>query len=367
MLLTLLAQGGMAPAEAYAAPPDRPVTELLSELRSRYQAAGAATKAYHAAQQRLRAQREKVTQLNKELHKARSELTGRRVDAGRLARAQYRDRTAGLTPYLRLALTENPQEALDRRHHLARAANQQALTISRLRGGEQRLTTSTERASKALATQRELTTEQKSRRDTVQRRLDSVAELLESFNTRERTEVAKLERSEVRDEQRKFLATGLLSGQRRTPSAQGRDALAYAVRQIGKPYRWGGAGPSVFDCSGLTSQAWERAGRPLARTSQEQWRQLPRVRLSELRPGDLVVYFQEATHIGLYLGDGQVVHAPRPGSRVKVSPLAANPVLGAVRPDQDAPPLARYVPPPLPDGARDGDDTGYAGTEAPSG
>lgn len=366
MLLTLLAPG-LAPTDAYAVPPDRPVAELLSELRTRYQAAGAATQAYNAAQERLRAQRGKVAQLNKELHKARSDLTGRRVDAGRLARAQYRDRTAGLTPYLRLALTREPQEALERRHHLARAANQQALTISRLRGGEQRLTTSTERARKALATQRTLTTERKSRRDTVQKRLDSVAELLGSFNARERTEVAELERSEVRDEQRKFLATGMLSGQRRTPSAEGREALAYAVRQIGKPYRWGGAGPSAFDCSGLTSKAWARAGRPMARTSQEQWRQLPRVRIAELRPGDLVVYFPEATHIGLYLGDGQVVHAPRPGSRVKVSPLAANPVLGAVRPDQDAQPLARYSPPPLPDGATDGDDTGYGGSEAPSG
>ena len=104
--------------------------------------------------------------------------------------------------------------------------------------------------------------------------------------------------------------------------------MAYALRQLGKPYRWGATGPAAYDCSGLTSQAWAHAGTPIPRTSQEQWARLPRVPLNRLRPGDLIVYFPEATHVALYLGDGKVVQAPRPGTRVKVSPLAANPVLG---------------------------------------
>lgn len=93
------------------------------------------------------------------------------------------------------------------------------------------------------------------------------------------------------------------------------------------------------------------------------WRELPSVALADLRPGDLVVYFEDAGHVGLYLGDGEVVHAPRPGGRVQVSPLAANPVLGAVRPDKDARPLARYQRPPLPEGAKDG--KGHSGGKAP--
>ncbi|MCK1797427.1 NlpC/P60 family protein [Streptomyces sp. XM4193] len=385
MLLALVAHGGPLPDRAHAAPPDRPaaelpdrpVAELLGELRSRHRAAGAATRAYHAAQVRLRAQRSKVARLDKQLRSARSDLGLRRVDAGRLARAQYRDRTAGLTPYLRMALTDDPQRALEQRHLLRRAAKGQALALSRLRGGEQRLTASTARARKALARQRALASEQKARRDSVRDRLDSVAELLGSLSESERAEMAKLKPKRSGGGGKRFLATGLLRGGS-TPSAAGSAAVEFAVRQIGKPYRWGATGPRSFDCSGLTSRAWAAAagdGTPVGRaradsgtvprTSQEQWRTLPRIELSQLRPGDLVVYFEDASHVALYLGKGRVVHAPRPGRGVKVSPVAANPVLGAVRPDPDDTALDRYTPPALPKGATDGDDTGHSGTTAP--
>lgn len=83
--------------------------------------------------------------------------------------------------------------------------------------------------------------------------------------------------------------------------------------------------------------------------------------LDRLRPGDLVVYFPTATHVALYIGGGKVIQAPRPGTRVKVSPIAANPVLGAVRPDPGGTPLASFTLPPLPESATEGDDTGYSG------
>lgn len=121
----------------------------------------------------------------------------------------------------------------------------------------------------------------------------------------------------------------------------------------------GAEGPETYDCSGLTQRAWAAAGREVPRTSQEQWATLPRVSLSELRPGDLVLYFPGATHVAVYLGEGLVVQAPRPGGKVKVSPIAANPLLGAVRPDPGGTALASYTPPELPAGARDGGDEGY--------
>jgi hypothetical protein len=90
---------------------------------------------------------------------------------------------------------------------------------------------------------------------------------------------------------------------------------------------------------------------PIPRTSQEQWAKLPHVPLQLLRPGDLVVYFKGATHVALYIGDGLVIQAPRPGSYVKVSPIAANPILGAVRPDSGSSPLRDYTPRPIPKSA----------------
>ncbi|TGB17936.1 peptidoglycan endopeptidase [Streptomyces palmae] len=130
------------------------------------------------------------------------------------------------------------------------------------------------------------------------------------------------------------------------PSAEGDKALRFALQQIGKPYAWGAEGPDSFDCSGLTAGAWAYAGRPIPRTSQQQWRDLPHVPLDQLRPGDLVVYYADASHVALYAGEDTVVEALRPGTTVRMSPLAANPVLGAVRPDPGSPPLEGYVPPP---------------------
>lgn len=178
------------------------------------------------------------------------------------------------------------------------------------------------------------------------------------------TQLAGLEQRGVDKAQRDLVASGALSSTR-PPTRQGGDAVAFAVRQIGKPYVWGAEGPDSFDCSGLTSQAWSAAGRTIPRTSQEQWKQLPKVPVSALRPGDLVIYFPKATHVALYIGNGLVVQAPRPGTKVKVSPLASNPLLGAVRPDPGGAPLSTYTPPELPEGARDGADTGYGTDAAP--
>ena len=144
-----------------------------------------------------------------------------------------------------------------------------------------------------------------------------------------------MEQKGVAEAQDKLVTSGALGKAAAPSSTEGERAVHYAMDQIGKPYQWGAEGPKSYDCSGLTSQAWDHAGTPIPRTSQEQWAHLKRIPLTDLRPGDLVVYFPEATHVAMYVGDGKVVQAPRPGEKVKVSPLASNPVLGAVRPDGD--------------------------------
>jgi cell wall-associated NlpC family hydrolase len=108
-------------------------------------------------------------------------------------------------------------------------------------------------------------------------------------------------------------------------------AVKYAMAQVGKPYVHGASGPGSFDCSGLTYRAWARAGVRIPRTSQQQWRQLPRVAVSRLRPGDVVVYFRQASHVALYMGGGKVIQATHPGSDVQIAPLDSDPILGAVR------------------------------------
>ncbi|MEU9632788.1 C40 family peptidase [Streptomyces tendae] len=359
----------LAPVPAAAEPApgtadDRTVAALLTDLQQLYREAEKATETYNGTEERLREQRAEVRRLDTELARTRTSLHDSRGAAGRLARQQYQS-SSGLSPYLRLLLARDPQHAVDQGHVIGRLARERVETVGRLTGDEKKADELSRRSREALGRQAALAERQERDRDGVRERLRAVEAMLASLTPEQLAALDELESSGVAEDQERFLASGAL-GDDAKPSAGGESAVRFAVEQLGKPYEWGAEGPASYDCSGLTSVAWERAGTPIPRTSQEQWARLDHVPLDELRPGDLVVYFPEATHVAMYLGDGMVVQAPRPGADVKVSPIAANPVLGAVRPDPGGEPVRRYTPPRLPAGATDGSDEGYAANYAPA-
>ena len=108
-------------------------------------------------------------------------------------------------------------------------------------------------------------------------------------------------------------------------------AMATAMAQLGKPYRWGATGPSAFDCSGLVSYAFDKAGKDLPRTSRAQAQVGTKVSKSNLKPGDLVFYYSPISHVGIYIGDGQIVHASTSGQPVKISDIDRMPFNSARR------------------------------------
>lgn len=328
-----------APAE----PPGQPVSALLTRLRALYRQAEEATEAYDATDDKLKKQRARTDRLNEELADARIALTAGRDEAGRIAREQYRG-SRGLSPYVQFLLSDDPRQAMARGHEIRRAAGRRADAVERLTDGERRAAVLAREAREALGAQQTLAAERKRQRDAIQERLGEVERLLASLDGEQLAALRRAEADGIGDAQSRLLASGALSGAQ-APSEDGIRALDFAFRQVGKPYVWGAEGPDAFDCSGLTSQAWAHAGDVIPRTSQEQWKTLPKVPLNQLRPGDLVLYFEGATHVALYLGRGQVVQAPRPGDVVKISPIAANPLLGAVRPDAGKPPMTGYAPP----------------------
>ncbi|MFF7447205.1 MULTISPECIES: NlpC/P60 family protein [unclassified Streptomyces] len=326
----------LAPAPATAAPEpgdrERTVAELLTDLQRLYREAERATETYNATEERLREQQAEVRRLDTALARARLSLHDSRGAAGRLARQQYQNST-DISPYVRLLLARDPQHALDQGHVIGQLARERAETVGRLTGSEKKADGLARQSRKALDERLGLAARQRKDRDGVRRKLHAVEELLASLTPEQLDAVEELERDDVAKAQRELVTSGALSSREDEPTREGDRAVRYAVQQLGKPYEWGAEGPESYDCSGLTSQAWEHAGLSIPRTSQEQWARLPRVPLDELRPGDLVVYFPDATHVAMYLGGGKIVQAPRAGEEVKVSPLASHPILGAVRPD----------------------------------
>lgn len=109
-------------------------------------------------------------------------------------------------------------------------------------------------------------------------------------------------------------------------------AVAEALKQLGKRYVFGAVGPETFDCSGLTMWAWAAAGVSMPHYTVSQFQAFPHVPLDQLQPGDLVFFNLNLGHVGMYIGNGKYVHAPRTGDVVKISPLAGRNVVGAVRP-----------------------------------
>lgn len=98
-------------------------------------------------------------------------------------------------------------------------------------------------------------------------------------------------------------------------------AIAEARRQLGKPYEWGAAGPDSFDCSGLTQWAWRAGGVSLPHYSGAQYSSTTHISLSQIQPGDLIFYESPEQHVALYIGGGQIIHAPHSGSVVQVASL----------------------------------------------
>jgi len=107
-------------------------------------------------------------------------------------------------------------------------------------------------------------------------------------------------------------------------------AVDYALAQVGDSYVFGAAGPDSFDCSGLTMMAWAQAGVSLPHSASAQMSSGSSVSLSDLQPGDLVFYYSPVSHVGIYIGNGQIVHAANPDTDVQITGVNTMPISGAV-------------------------------------
>jgi cell wall-associated NlpC family hydrolase len=116
------------------------------------------------------------------------------------------------------------------------------------------------------------------------------------------------------------------------PSSRAAIAVAYARAQLGKPYVFAAAGPNTFDCSGLTMAAWRAAGVSMAHYSGSQATAFPRVSWNQLQPGDIVVFYSDWHHVGLYVGGGTMIHAPHTGDVVRYAPAWRETFQFGVRP-----------------------------------
>ncbi|MFI1363199.1 C40 family peptidase [Streptomyces griseochromogenes] len=312
-------------------PPGKDLEKVREKLDKLYHDAAVATDAYNAAEEAAKQQSARIVELAKKIVEGQKKLDGLKDQAGAAARAQYRD--GGLPPTAQFLLSDDPQQFIDGAGTVLNGQRATSKLITEMTRTQKDLQEYADDAStqwqkleagrKAKAAAKKKITQQITEAEQLESRLEK----------KEKERLAELEQEAAHKAQTAWLDTGILKEINGKASEQGKKAVEFATAQLGKPYVWGAEGPRSYDCSGLTSQAWDAAGHPIPRTSQEQWKQLKHVDIEDMRPGDLIIYFDDASHVAMYVGDGAIIHAPRPGRTVTVAGAGSMPILGVVRPD----------------------------------
>ncbi|MFG2720276.1 NlpC/P60 family protein [Streptomyces sp. NPDC048416] len=324
--VTVLSAAAATAAAALAAPgasaaPHDPGSSAKATVDRLFEQAEQATEQYDKADEHAQQLRRQVGQAQDRVARGQEKINRMRGALGAIAGAQYR--SGGIDPTLDLFLSSNPETYLDRAATLDRLSERQAGALDDLQHEQRRLAQQRAEASHTLVELEHSRAEVARHKRSVESKLAAARRLLNALPTADRAAFDRASRSGRTE-------LPPLSGS--APASSRAAAAVMAARSaIGKPYIWGASGPAGFDCSGLMQWSYARAGVGLPRTSQEQRYAGHQVPLSEAKPGDLIAYRHDASHIAMYVGNGQVVHAPYPGAPVRYDPVGMMPISSVTR------------------------------------
>ncbi|MFF9111814.1 MULTISPECIES: NlpC/P60 family protein [unclassified Streptomyces] len=335
-------------ADAVPADHKPSLEEVEKKVDDLYRQAETATDKYNAAKERTAKQRTRVDSLMDDVARRTQKLNDAREELGSFAAAQYRTGGAALPDTATFLLADSPQQYFDRSHLMDRLTSRQKEAVDDYVTEQAQTMRQRREATDGLRALTESQNDLRTAKATVQKKLADARELLAQLTAQEKARLAAIERQRQEEAARKAAelarqqaaqqeqqarqqgggsstggtgtgaATGTGTGSTGTStSTQADKALAFARAQIGKPYVWGATGPDSYDCSGLTQAAWKAAGVDLPRTTYDQVNAGTTVPLSQARPGDLVFFYGDVSHVGVYIGGGMMIHAPKPGAYVR--------------------------------------------------
>jgi len=328
------------------AEPQLTQAQVEAKVNKLYEEAEVATEKYNGAKERAERAERRLGNLRDEAARKEDRLNSAREALGSMAAAQYR--SGGLDPALQLALSDDPDGYLAGAAFAERAGSRQASDVTRVRRQLREIEQLRGAAHVELTTLKSRQAELNRHKKTVTGKLGEARRLLSRLSTEERARLAAADggswsgghASRSSGSARDGLGAGGAvdaagasgaSGVAEAPNSRAAAAVSYAYQKLGSPYVWGATGPDAFDCSGLMQAAYRSAGISLPRTTYAQINAGQRVSRSELLPGDLVFFYSGISHVGMYVGGGQMIHAPNPSAPVRVAPLDEMPFAGATR------------------------------------
>ena len=289
--------------------------EVKAKVDKLYEEAEQATEKLDGAKEKQQKLQKEISTIQDNVARGQEELNELRDSIGLAAAAQYR--TGSIDSSVQLFLSSSPEDYLDKASTMDQLSAQQVAALKKVQEKQRELAQQRAEASEKLKDLATTRTELAKQKKEVQAKLASAQKLLNTLTAKEKAALAAEESRASRDSSRQVLGS--------SSASSSRVAAAYAAAQskLGSPYVYGASGPSSFDCSGLTQWAYAQAGVSLPRTTYDQAKIGTRINSqSDLKVGDLVFFYNDLHHVGLYAGNGQVLHAPRTGTVVRYESMS---------------------------------------------
>ena len=326
------------------ADPQPTIEQVQSQVDQLNQEAATAAERYNDARLKLDEVQQKLTSAQAAAGTQEQRVADARNGLAAFASATYR--TGGVDPTVLLVASEDPAEFLASSSSLSRLTDRQAGSLRAMLTERSQLERDNALVAEQLTDLAEAKAEVERQKNEIDAKLAAAKQILDTLQEEERQRVLAAQRA-ARDREQAAAAAARAAAPPRpaqqpaqqerptyTGSASGPAAIAvaFAYDQLGDRYVYGAAGPNAWDCSGLTMGAWAAAGVSLPHSSSAQYSTGRKVSKSELQPGDLVFFYSPISHVGIYIGGGNMIHASNPSKPVAIAPIDYIPYSGAVRP-----------------------------------
>lgn len=325
------------PAQADPASTGRSIERVKDRIESLHHRAEVTTEEYLETRESLSSTRIRVQAARERVRQQRQQIRITRETLGRLAADLYQQ---GELSTLAVALGDDPDGMLARAGLTSTVAERQQALSLRLAEQERKLEADAAEVTaqeNALSSQ---TLKLRALKKRIKAQLRDADAELDTLKGVQRAELLRASRSRSRSNPPTGVGDGKISGTGTSvscgglaivaPSERVADVLRFACAQLGDPYRWAGTGPNVWDCSGFTMGSWRAGGVSLPHSSKLQFGYGQHVSRDSLLPGDLVFFYSPISHVGIYVGNGMMIHAPTSGDVVKIAPVLGH-LAGATR------------------------------------